>query len=131
MVVPNRTRPKQITRVNALYKLFYDGLFFIGFAVRMCTVPDVPFSTFIKEPKNYNRTYQTGERITLSCREGFKAKGNPVIICIGGSWTRFPFDCVGKVTLVYLSVYLSIYLSVCLYSFFLCTFLTHKCTFQC
>ncbi|XP_020615812.1 CUB and sushi domain-containing protein 3-like isoform X2 [Orbicella faveolata] len=65
--------------------------------LRMCTLPNIPFSTYIKKPDNFNRTYMTGERITLACKKGFKElpNGNPVRICINGLWTRFPFKCEG------------------------------------
>lgn len=71
--------------------------FFSSFPVRMCTLPNIPFSTYIKKPDNFNRTYTTGERITLACKKGFKElpNGNPVRICINGLWTRFPFKCEG------------------------------------
>lgn len=61
----------------------------------MCSLPKIPFSTYIKKPENFNRTYMTGERITLACKKGFKEqpRGNPVRICINGLWTRFPFKC--------------------------------------
>ena len=63
----------------------------------MCNLPNIPFSTYIKKPDNFNRTYMTGERITLACKKGFKEQpgGNPVRICINGLWTRFPFKCEG------------------------------------
>lgn len=66
----------------------------------MCTLPSIPFSTYIKEPVNSNRTYKTGERIKLECKKGFKKQpgGNPIRICISGQWTQFPFKCEGKFT---------------------------------
>ncbi|KAL9989269.1 hypothetical protein ACROYT_G003802 [Oculina patagonica] len=65
--------------------------------LRMCSLPTIPFSTYIAEPVNFNRTYMTGERIKLACKKGFKQLpgGNPVRICISGLWTRFPFKCEG------------------------------------
>ena len=72
--------------------------FLLLFLVKVCTVPDIPFSMYIAEPKNYHRTYSTGDKITLACKKGFKqkAKGNPVRICISGRWTQFPFECEGN-----------------------------------
>ena len=68
-------------------------------SVKMCSLPTIPFSKYIAKPVNYTRKYRTGERITLACKKGFKKKpgGNPVRICISGLWTRFPFQCEGKV----------------------------------
>ena len=68
-------------------------------AVKMCGVPEIPFSTYIKEPVNFNRSYSTGEKVTLACKAGFEEKpegGTPVRICISGGWTRFPFKCEGE-----------------------------------
>ena len=52
---------------------------------------------YIARPSNYNRTYLTGEVITLACKKGFQeqAGGNPVRVCIHGRWTQFPFKCKG------------------------------------
>lgn len=65
--------------------------------LQVCTVPDIPFSMYISIPENYERTYKTGETITLACKKGFKEKpgGNSVRICISGRWAQFPFECEG------------------------------------
>ncbi|XP_073244022.1 protein lev-9-like [Porites lutea] len=65
--------------------------------LQVCTVPDIPFSMHISIPENYERTYKTGETITLACKKGFKEKpgGNGVRICISGRWAQFPFECEG------------------------------------
>lgn len=61
----------------------------------MCTVPEIPFSMFIVQTSNYNRTYTTGEMIILACKKGFKKQQGdiPIRICVSGRWTQFLFKC--------------------------------------
>lgn len=67
------------------------------FLVRTCRLPDIPSSMYIAKPTKYNRTYLTGEVITLACKKDFEEQvgGNPVRVCIYGRWTQFPFQCKG------------------------------------
>lgn len=84
--------------INPLYFIKDNCNFIVFVLVQVCTVPDIPFSMYISKPEDYERTYKTGETITLGCKKGFKEKpgGNGVRICISGRWAQFPFECEGK-----------------------------------
>ncbi|XP_048586831.1 sushi, von Willebrand factor type A, EGF and pentraxin domain-containing protein 1-like isoform X3 [Nematostella vectensis] len=65
--------------------------------MQVCKVlQELPFGARIKYPESPNRYYQTGESITLACKEGFKQKekGTPKWLCVSGKWTKFPFECI-------------------------------------
>ncbi|XP_048587546.1 sushi, von Willebrand factor type A, EGF and pentraxin domain-containing protein 1 isoform X2 [Nematostella vectensis] len=65
--------------------------------MRACSIlRDLPYGAYIRRPKPAGSLYFTGERLFLACNKGLKRSGNPARICIGGRWTKFPFECIGQ-----------------------------------
>ena len=50
------------------------------FLVKTCSLPDIPFSSYIAQPANYNRTYNTGDAVTLACKKGFEKQPGSIFL---------------------------------------------------